>query len=532
MASTAIIYVRVSSHRQAEDGLPIASQLDQAKRKVDELDAKLLRVFADEGVSARTDRRPAFQEAIGFCSAQKVDYFVCWDTSRFARNRIDAAVYKKLLRGGGTDVIYVATAIDATTDSGWIQESVLEIMDESHSRRVAADTKRSLMKNAADGYFNGGRTPFGFEVVPEGKRRRLAIVEHEAELVRQMFRMYIEGAGCKLIAMRLNADGLINRGRRWSKNSVTLTLKNTRYIGETIFNRRDHAANRWRPESQWIRAESHEAIVSKEIFMSVHELFKKRTATEEHGSPKSQHAFTGLLTCSACGARMKIETATGRSRRYDYYNCGTAIRGQGCGSRRVDADKLDAFLVERILDSLLTPARIEEMVRDLHELSGKWIQERKSMRESVVKQLRSAETKRDNLFSLLELSGKDTPNLEDITKRLRALKAQIEGLEVALIRIEEAPDFVMQEIDYAAMSTFLRDLIARDSSPSARRIFLADFIDSIVLGPDEIRVNYKPHRLITKDATDVVHSANGWLPDVGLLRTIAIRIPPGLRRAA
>lgn len=533
--TTAILYVRVSSHRQADDGLPIASQVEQGKKRIAALGARLVRTFADEGISARTDRRPAFQEAIGFCAANKVDFFVCWDTSRFARNRIDAAVYKKLLRGGGTKVVYVTTDIDPSTDAGNMAEGMLELFDEGHSRRIAADTKRSLMKNANDGFFNGGRAPFGFEAVPAGKRKRLSIVEHEAALVREMFQLFLEGCGCKTIALQLNAEGRTNRGRRWSKNSVALTLKNERYTGVAIFNRRDHAANLWRPESEWVRiANSHDAIITKEIFMSVHELFRQRAPVVDQGSPHSEHTFTGLLKCGKCGAGMKIETATGRSRRYSYYNCGTAIRGQGCGNRRVDADRFDIFLIERILDTLLSPQRIEEIAHDLHELGGRWIQERAKKRQSLVKQLRDAERRRDNLFSVLEEKGRDTPNLEDLGKRLRVLRGEIEALDVALDRLEEAPDFVMQEIDYAATSKFLRDLITTESAPAARRAFLADFIESVVLNDDEVRVNYKPDRLINKDSCDLVHSKDRWLPDLGLLRTVRLQLPHQLlpRRAA
>ncbi|SFW40865.1 recombinase family protein, partial [Nitrosovibrio sp. Nv17] len=61
-----------------------------------------------------------------------------------------------------------------------------------------------MTKNARDGYFNGGRVPFGYSAVPEGKRKRLTILEDEAQIVREIFDLYVAGMGCKLIAVQLN----------------------------------------------------------------------------------------------------------------------------------------------------------------------------------------------------------------------------------------------------------------------------------------------------------------------------------------
>ncbi len=72
----AVVYVRVSTARQAEDGLPIESQVEQCQAKAHALGARVLRVFRDEGLSGRTTRRPAFVEAMEFCEQTRVDLFI------------------------------------------------------------------------------------------------------------------------------------------------------------------------------------------------------------------------------------------------------------------------------------------------------------------------------------------------------------------------------------------------------------------------------------------------------------------------
>lgn len=186
---TAVIYARVSTARQADDGLPVESQIDQCKARAAALGATVIRIFRDDGISGRTSARPAFLEAIDFCDAHQVGMFVCWSTSRFARNRLDAAVYKRLLAKAGTRLVYASQDF-GDNDDAWLAEAIVEVMDEQYSRTIAKDTRRSMRKNAEDGYWNGGHVPFGFHVVPDGKRRRLAPLESEAAVVRMIFRRY------------------------------------------------------------------------------------------------------------------------------------------------------------------------------------------------------------------------------------------------------------------------------------------------------------------------------------------------------
>jgi site-specific DNA recombinase len=158
---TAIVYVRVSTVRQADDGLPVESQIEQCQAKAASLGARVLKVFRDDGISGRTSKRAGFEAAIDFCERQRVDLFICWSTSRFARNRLDAAVYKRLLEKMGTRLVYASQEFGAG-DDGWLAEAITEVIDEQYSRQIAKDTRRSMAKNAADGFWNGGRVPYGF----------------------------------------------------------------------------------------------------------------------------------------------------------------------------------------------------------------------------------------------------------------------------------------------------------------------------------------------------------------------------------
>lgn len=535
-APTAIIYARVSSARQADDGLPIASQIEQAQSKADQIGARVLRVFRDEGISGRTARRPAFQEAVAYCATMKVNLFIVWSTSRFARNKLDAANFKLELKRYGTRLVYVTSDFDTDTDDGWFLDGIFELVDERYSRQIGTDTKRSMMKNARDGFTNGGRVPFGYQTVQEGKRKRLKPLDEEAGVVRHMFAMYLQGHGTKSISMALNAAARLKRGTRWNKNTVNYILKNPVYAGFTVFNRRDHQARVTRPESQWVKTRSHEGIISEEDFMTVANIMEKRAPRENGGSPHSRFVFTGLLRCGQCGASMQTESATGRSATYHYYNCRSALKGQGCQNRRIPAQEFDTWVIGAILDKVLTRDRIAEMVREVYELRGEWYLARARRRDEIVAELRAIEGRRDKLFELLELHGKDAPNLGDLTKRLRGHKARIEELEGALMALEDddAPvtDINEREIDEA--SAMMREIIATTEDPVKLRTFFSGFVERIVVEGSTVRVEYFPEKILKPAHIGPVHGEIGWLPNLGLLRTaiIAFDLPERWRLAA
>ncbi len=112
---SAVIYLRVSTDRQAEKDLSIPTQLESCRQFAKNQDLQVIKVFEDAGESARTCDRLAFREMIDFCLAHSrslnLKAVICWDTSRFARNRYDALLYKKQLEKKGVKVLFVSQQI-------------------------------------------------------------------------------------------------------------------------------------------------------------------------------------------------------------------------------------------------------------------------------------------------------------------------------------------------------------------------------------------------------------------------------------
>lgn len=536
MDKTAIIYARVSSVGQAEEELPIESQLDVDRKKARELEAEVLAEFIDDGISGRNDDRQAFKDAIAFCKVNRVDYFICWSTSRFARNRVDAPWYKRQLSKCGTKMVYVSMHLDSSTKEGFMLEGILELFDDFQSRQIADDTLRSMIKNAREGYYNGGNVPFGYEVIEAGKRKRLAIAVNEALVVRTMFQDALAGAGAKTIAMKLNAEGWSRRGFPWSKATVGGILRNWVYCGYIVFNRFDRREKRARPPEEWIRTSSHAPIVDEKTFAEVQAGLNARAP--EHatvaGSTKSTHFFTGMLRCGQCGRAMMIETATGRSATYSYYNCSGAIKGLGCPPRRVRARPLDEFIADFLVTRMMSKANLQGTADEIKKVTGDWAAEREQRRKALTSELVDVEARRRRLFDHLE-TGSDL-KMDDLRPRLVELNFREHDIRATLRELEAEqppPESDQWDPGFEQMQDFVREIVLESNSPQKVREFFGLFIERIVLLDDGIDVAYRKDRLVDASAQRFI-VRKGWLPIQRLLRTghLTGELPPEFRRAA
>ena len=517
MEKTAVIYVRVSTARQADGELPIQSQVDQCQAKAEKLGAEVVRIFRDEGISGRSDSRPAFQDAISYCELYAPDFFITWSTSRFARNKVDAGWYKRRLQKCGTALTYVSVDIDTSSDEGWILDSIFEFTDELYSRQVARDTTRSMIKNARDGFWNGGTAPYGFKSAPAAenpKRRRLYQVKDEAAAVKEIFSLRLDGSGIRSIAKRLNNRGSTARGKKWSATAVLNVLRSEAAIGNVVFGRRGPASmgKRIRPREEWTIVPSHEPIIDQQTWASVQKLLDDDSpaSVSSSGSPLSRHLFTGILKCNQCGASLQIETAKGRSRRYSYYNCRNAQRTGSCESRRIPADRVDAWLLREIIDVVFNDDNLRDIVDDINAVVGEWATDRAARKEAVIEKIEEVSTKNHKLYEVLELMGKDAPNLADLTRRLRKNNAETKKLEeqLASIECEEPPQVLVSHDGLQEVRDALVTVAETTDNPKKLRGFFGSFINGIYFDGEVARIEYRPSVLVNR----AVHSTIKWLP--------------------
>jgi hypothetical protein len=151
-----------------------------------------------------------------------------------------------------------------------------------------------MVKNAKDGYFNGGRVPYGYEVyqAPENpKRKRLRPYQPEAEIVRRIFKMRIKGFGGRAIAMLLREEGVKNRDTEWYKYSVSSLLRNDAVRGCVVFGRRARGSSRVKlPREKWIIVQSHEPIIYDDDWDRVQSMMDDATNPQQDHLNQPTHS--------------------------------------------------------------------------------------------------------------------------------------------------------------------------------------------------------------------------------------------------
>ncbi|MCG9025407.1 recombinase family protein [Laribacter hongkongensis] len=363
-------------------------------------------------------------------------------------------------------------------------------------------------------------TPFGYAAVPDSqdrRRKRLTVVEHEATIVREIFRLYLGGLGTKAISIDLNARGHARRGAAWTKTTIGAIVTNWVYAGFIVFNRVGHNGDD-RPESEWIMTPSHPPIIPESELVRARELRTERAPVKGTSSPHSHFTFTGILRCGECGAAMQTESATGRSRIYHYYNCSRSQKGGGCKNRRVSAEQFDNWMVDSILDRVLTPQQVMAVIRDLTELQSSWAEDQDRRRTAITRELRDTVSRRRKIYELLETHGVDVPNLGDLTHRLRELNARAKALEEQIVAIdnEPVPAFDLGERELASATELLASTVRETTDPKRLRQLMSSFIERIMLNQADLQVEHQPDLIMDEKRREhMVHGVESWLPDLG-----------------
>jgi site-specific DNA recombinase len=525
----AVIYARVSSRKQADDGVSMDAQIEQCSARAAVLGAQVVRVFRDDGISGRSTKgRAGFLAAVAYCEAAPVDFFITWSTSRFARNAIDLWVHQDQLKALGTRLECLNADIDDDTDAGFINRVFMGAMDQMVSRQIARDTLRSMKQSASEGYFTGGRVPFGYRTEPDGKRARLLPDDDEAPTVRRAFALCLQGLGALSIGQTLNDAGMLRRGERWKKTSLLYLLRNELYTGLKTFNRANKKTGQDKPRSEWVQVESHPGLVSRSDFEKVQIMMNERApARHEGGTPRSGFVFSGLLRCGICGQALQVINGTGRGGvLYNYYGCCAHRKGQPrCLFRNVRADQFDDWLTSEVLTQLVTVDVMRHAVQEVADQGGRWAAERAAQRAGLVKQLRDLEGKRNKLYDLLEAHGKDTPDLADVGDRLKLRNAEIRAVQARLDLLEDAPTrTAVQRIDPALAVDVMREVI-ESGDVQKKRAFMGAFLEGITVSADRVVISYRAEALVGLGHPAGVRNEVFWLPENASLRTIELLRP-------
>lgn len=370
--TSAAVYVRVSTSRQAERDLSMPDQIAQCRAFCERKGWEVVEVFSEPGASALDEDRPVFQEMIFKAKRadKPFDYVVVHSLSRFSRDTLHSELYIRELRKAGVNLVSVTQDV-GEDGSGEFIRKMLNVFDEHQSRETAKHVHRAMLENARQGFWNGAVPPFGYRTMVTERRgnkdkKVLVIEETEAAVIRQIFAMAsgVSGRpmGVKAIASYLNDRGVRRRGRKFSTGSIYETLTSTTYHGRHVFNRRDSRSSKLRPPSQWVTMDV-PALVDEATFNAVQGLLQSRRPSRT--PPRVANGPTllaGIIRCGYCGSAM-IQN-TGKGGHYRYYCCSRKLKEgtTSCKGIRMRMDRLDEIVIGEVTKRVLEPRHLTDLL--------------------------------------------------------------------------------------------------------------------------------------------------------------------------
>ena len=462
-----VLYLRYSSDKQQETS--IEGQREVCTKYCSQNGHDIVGEYADRAVSAykKSTVRANFMRMIKDSAAHTFDAVLVYKLDRFARNRADNFLYKKMLSDNGVKLLSACENIDDDKIESILLEGLLVSINEYYSAELAQKVQRGMGIAFEAGRYMGGVIPYGYKV---NKYKEFEIESKEAEIIKEVFNRYAAGELLNDIVADLNGRGLRNRqGKLFETKSFQTALKNKRYIGTYTFGEK-------------VRENAVPAIIDKETFDKVQDQKENMAVRSGQRGKKMavKYRLSGIAYCG-CGALLKGHTGKG----YHYYRCPNQ-----CGMRLVGKDELERIVLDDAFE-LLTDENIEristkaEAVQDGPDPNIEIAEARKTINK--------LEADNDRLVDLI-LDDKILP--ETAKKKMEANVAQVRQLEARIDELMElrpriqAPDF--SEYLYA-----IKEL--KESAPNFTDAFLSAMVKQVIVNKEEIHIIYK---IAKADGTD------------------------------
>jgi len=323
---------------------------------------ELVDIYADEGISGtNSEKRPEFQRMIRDGKAGKIDLILTKSISRFGRNTVDILRYTRELKDHEVAVNFEKENINTLEASGEIFLTIFSSLAQEESRNISENSRWGIVKGFKDGkvFCNTNRF-LGYD---KDQNKNLVVNEKEAEIIRRIYREYLEGKGYLAIARGLEKDGIkTGAGKtRWWDSTISGILSNEKYAGDLLQQKTvtvDFLSNkRVKNEGfadQYLVKDNHEAIVSREVFDAVQKERERRSSlagvTKGNRSKYSnKYPFSSKVECGCCKANFKRrQWNTGTPSERVVWQCTTYINKgkETCDMKAVGEEILENAFVE------------------------------------------------------------------------------------------------------------------------------------------------------------------------------------------
>lgn len=357
--------------------------------------------------------------------AGEIDTICVKDLSRFGRNYLQVGFYTEVVfPQKNVRFIAINNGIDSNNATDNDFAPFLNIMNEFYAKDTSNKIKAIFDTRMRDGKRCSGSIPYGYNRLP-GDKQTLVVDPEAAEVVKRIFLLASEGKSPRAIAELLTEEKVLipaahaeryhkeqSNGKKysdpylWGVSTVRKILDRQEYLGHTILrksvgtNFKLHKRKETSAEEQYVFENTHEAIISQELWDSVQRTRKRAGRSSPWGS--HYHRLSGYLYCADCGRRMTLQTHYSRkdgSIEYSFRCGGYASRVDSCTAHGISADSVEAILLSAVQRISRLVMKDEKAFAE--ELQRLWLEKRKEKPQQAETELKRMQKRYDELSELV-----------------------------------------------------------------------------------------------------------------------------------
>lgn len=428
----------------------------------------LVHTYVDEGITGTsTKKRKAFNQMIEDAKQGRFKLIITKEVSRFARNTLDSISYTRQLKALNIGVYFLLDDLNSLDEDAEYRLTMIASNAQEESHRTSRRVKWGMHSRMEQGFAFGNHV-FGYYL----KKGVLTINEEEAEIVRLIFSLYLEGKGINSIRKELEKRAILSPAglKKWKNSSVQGMLQNEKYEGtlkqlkEITIDFLEHKRVKNDGREEFIIQENHhEPIVSKEVFQDVQkEIERRKNLKEDKCKYSNRYCFSSKIFCVDCGATFQRR----------YWNCKHEQKNvvwqcknnvyfgkrklnaygeiSGCDSKGIHEDILKTQFLSVLNDIVDNKEQIiynvQNTVREAISRLKDDTKQRKAL-ESSIKKLESRRLKLIELFTDNAIDKEQfTTSNADYTRQIQDKRDQLQAMQESAERKEVLID-KMKAID-------------------------------------------------------------------------------------
>ena len=420
------LYIRLSR----EDGDKMESESVKSQREMlrnfllKNPDLKLYDEYIDDGYTGTNFNRDSFERMFNDIRANKVDCVIVKDLSRLGRNHIETSKYIEIVFPMlKVRFIAINDQIDSFLNPQSINNVIVpfkNLLNDEYCRDISMKIRSSLTIKRENGQYIGSFACYGYIKDPNDKHK-LIIDEEAADNVRMIYKMFLEGATIRSIAIYMNDNNYLTPSEykrskgykdrhfsttgkpKWDSIGIKRILTNQMYVGDMVQKQAEIVSYKVKicrkvdKVKRIIVPNTHEAIISREDFEKVQSLLARDTRVCT--STKQLDLLSGFCKCGDCRRGMNKKHIHQPYKEYYYYICSTFKKSgrKACTKHAVQVDKIKEAVFAVIKQYVNIAITMDNLIDFINRS-----EERTKETTKIDKMLKSKYAERDDINRLLE----------------------------------------------------------------------------------------------------------------------------------